>query len=213
VRQPAERSLKAAEKNENGDNEKYHADAAGGGIAPIAAKGPAGECSEKGQDQDDDQDSSKHDLLLDERLQAATIEFPAPARLLVMGRFSRRDEEEVRQRDGSKFLDHDSDGETSAGIVGVVHVIATIHVINVEGVGVIPVGRPGINESKPITAVLEAGVSANDNWITHVEVVATAKAGTEMIVGDAAATASTEVESGLRVLCGGGLLGALGSTV
>ena len=66
MRQPAERSLKASEKNKNGDNEKYDTDATGGGISPIAAEGPAGECSEKRQDQDDDQDSSKHGLLLDE---------------------------------------------------------------------------------------------------------------------------------------------------
>ena len=130
-----------------------------------------------------------------------------------MVRLARRDGEEDGDSDGLEFLDHDGDGETSAGIVGVVHVIATIDVIDVEGVGVIPVDRPGINETEPITAVLEAGVSANDNRVAHAEVVSTAKAGTEMIVGDAAATARTKLESGLRVLCGGGLLGALRSTV
>src|SRR5208283_4337164 len=85
------------------------------------------------------------------------------------------------------LLEHDGDCETSAGIVGVVHVVATIDVIDVEGVGVVPIGRPGINESKPIAAVLEAGISADHNWVAHVEAVPIAKVGAESIVGDAAA--------------------------
>jgi len=111
------------------------------------------------------------------------------------------------------WLDHNSDGEASAGIVRVVHVIAAIGVIDVAIVGVVPVGRPGINESKPIAAVLEARVSVDHNWVAHVEVVLTAKVGAETIIRDAAAAALTQSKLGLGALCGHGLLGALGSAM
>ena len=111
------------------------------------------------------------------------------------------------------MLDHDGDGEASAGIVRVVHVIAAIHIIDVEVVGVVPANRPRINESKPKAAVLETGISADHNWVAHVEVVLTAKVGTELLIWNATAASSTEAKRGLRALCGHGLLRALGTTM
>src|SRR5208337_1771656 len=110
-------------------------------------------------------------------------------------------------------LEHDGDGEANAGIVRVVHVIAAVDVIDVEVVGVVPAIRPRFNETKPKAAVLEARISADHNWVAHVEVVLTAKVRAEMLVGDAAAATLTEAKLRLRALSGHGLLRALGTTM
>lgn len=47
-------------------------------------------------------------------------------------------------------LEHDATGEASAGIVWVVDLIPTIHVVNVDVIGVEAVYRPRFYESKPI---------------------------------------------------------------
>src|SRR5208337_2012723 len=207
-----ERKLKASEKNENGHNEEHHADATGRGVTPVATEGPPGERSEKRQDQKDNQDSSKHGLLLCKRMHPTKFKFPAPAALLAHCRMARR-AGRYSTNEPDRLLDHDSDGETRAGIVRVVHVIAAVHVIDVEVVGVVPVRRPGINETEPKAAVLEARVSADHNWVAHAEGVTASKVGTETIIGNAAAAPGTEAELRLSALSGHGLLGALGTTM
>jgi hypothetical protein len=63
-------------------------------------------------------------------------------------------------------LHRDADRNSDGGISAVEQVIAIVNVVDVDVVGVIPVIRPvpwpGVNKAKPITTLLEAGVSAND---------------------------------------------------
>jgi len=207
-----ERKLKASEKNENGHNEEHHTDATGRGVTPVATERPPRQRSEKRQDQKDDQDSSKHGLLLCKRMHPTKFKFPAPAAFLAHCRMARR-AGRYSTNEPDQLLDHDSDGETRAGIVRVVHVIAAVHVIDVEVVGVVPVRRPGINETEPKAAVLEARVSADHNWVAHAEGVFTAEVGTETFVGNAGAAPGTEAKLRLSALRGHGLLGALGTTM
>jgi len=54
----------ASEEQEDDNDEKDHSEAAGWGVAPALTVGPAREGSEESQDQDHDQDSSKHGVLL-----------------------------------------------------------------------------------------------------------------------------------------------------
>ena len=56
--------LNPAENEKNDDDDKDQPDAAGRGITPIATMRPPWQCSEKSQNQDHDQYSSKHVLLL-----------------------------------------------------------------------------------------------------------------------------------------------------
>ena len=79
-------------------------------------------------------------------------------------------------------LDHDSDCEASAGVVGVVHVIPPVYVVYVDAIGVVPICWPGFNEAKPITAVLEARISADHDGIANVEIMIVAKIGMEAVV-------------------------------
>ncbi len=111
------------------------------------------------------------------------------------------------------LLERDGDGETSAGIIRVVHIVAAIDVIDVEVIGVVPANWPGINETKPIAAVLEARKAADHNWVTHMELVSATKVGTETIIGDAAAAALTESKLRLGALRGHSLLGTPGSAM
>src|SRR4029077_785825 len=53
-------------------------------------------------------------------------------------------------------LEHDANGNASLRIIRVEEVIVAIDVVNVNVIGVIPFHRPGIDESKPEAAVLEA---------------------------------------------------------
>ncbi len=99
-------------------------------------------------------------------------------------------------------LDHNADREASAGIVRVVHVIAAIHIIDVDVVGVVPACWPRLNKSKPIAAVLKARISAHQDRVAHAEVVPTAKIRTETVVWDSTATPGTEAERWLFPLSG-----------
>ena len=108
-----------------------------------------------------------------------------------------------------RSLNYDADGKARAGIVGVVHVIAAVHVINVDVVGVIPICRPRFHEPKPIAAVLEARVSAYQNWPANAELVFTSKIGMESLVGNSTAPSGTEADCRLGALSGLCFLGAL----
>ena len=99
-----------------------------------------------------------------------------------------------------RTLEHDADGEASAGIVGVVHVIPTIHVVNVDVVRVVPAYRPWFNEPKPIATIVEARISADQFWFADAEVVFTAKIGMETLVWNSTAAPGAEPEFRLRAL-------------
>ena len=82
--------------------------------------------------------------------------------------------------------ENNADSEASAGIVRVIHVIPTVYVIDVNVICVVPAYRPRFNKSKPITAVLEAGISADKHGVSHSKLVATTEIGTETFVRDSA---------------------------
>ena len=86
-----------------------------------------------------------------------------------------------------RTLDHDANCESRAGIVRVIHVIAAIHVIDVYVVGVVPTHRPRFSKSKPIAAVLEAGISADHFRLAHAKYVLAAKVSPKTIIWNAAA--------------------------
>jgi len=100
----------------------------------------------------------------------------------------------------ARTSDHDADCEASAGIVGVVHVISTIHVVNVDIVRVVPAYRPWFNEPEPIAAIVEARISADQFWFADAEVVFTAKIGMETLVWNSTAAPGAEPEFRLRAL-------------
>ena len=108
------------------------------------------------------------------------------------------------------MLDHDADGEAGAGIVRVVHVIATVDIIDVDIIRVVPADWPWFNKSKPKAAVLEARISANQHRIAHVEVVPAAKTGPETVVWNSTAASGAEAKRRLCALSGNCLLGAPG---
>jgi len=109
-----------------------------------------------------------------------------------------------------RTLDHDADSEARAGIVRVVHVISAVDVIDVDVIGVIPARRPGLNESKPKTAILKARIPADQDRVAHAEVVPAAKIGAEPVVRNPAAASGAQAKSRLRALRLHGLLCALG---
>ena len=108
-----------------------------------------------------------------------------------------------------RMLENDADCKASAGKVWVEHVIPAIDVININVVSVVPAHRPRFNESKPIAAVLETRISADKNWIAHVELVLPTKVGMETLVGNSTVTPGAETELRLRALRGHRLLCAL----
>lgn len=97
----------------------------------------------------------------------------------------------------SETLDDNTDCDARAGIVPVVHVIAVVLVVDVNVVGVIPAGWPRFNKSKPIAAVLEAGISADHFRFAHAKYVLTAKVGAKTIIWNAAAASLAEPDCGL----------------
>ena len=76
-------------------------------------------------------------------------------------------------------------------MVGVVHVISAVDVIDVDVVGVVPAIRPGFDKSEPKAVGLEARVSADQNRVAHVEHMLTAKMGTETVVRNSTAAPGT----------------------
>src|SRR5690348_15697501 len=66
----------------------------------------------------------------------------------------------------------DADRDTDVGIPAVIHVVAAVFVIDVHIVVIVPVAgpilRPGIEESDPVTLVLEAWISVVDHeWLAR----------------------------------------------
>ena len=77
-----------------------------------------------------------------------------------------------------------------------VEIVVVIRIVDIKVVAVAPVGGPGIGVFKPIPAILKALVSASTastasttSAALHVEGVFAAEAGTEAIIGNAAAAA------------------------
>ena len=97
-------------------------------------------------------------------------------------------------------LEHDSDCKTRAGIVRVVHVISAVCVVDVDVVGVVPAHWPRVDKPKPIAAILEAGISVDENWLADMESVLTPKMRAESIVWNSAATPRTQAKFRLRAL-------------
>src|ERR1700722_358974 len=80
------------------------------------------------------------------------------------------------------------DGNTHAGMDGVIHVVATAFVDNVNVVRVVPTVRPGINESERIAAIAEAVMIVVA--LVDVKVVSAAETGAIVLVRNAAMTAT-----------------------
>ncbi len=89
-RGPPGQGSKASEKHKNDNNEQRETNAARGDITPFAAVRPAWQSSQQHQDQEDDQESSKHGLFLSKRIRLTKFKFPAPAAFLLHGRMARR---------------------------------------------------------------------------------------------------------------------------
>jgi hypothetical protein len=111
----------------------------------------------------------------------------------------------------SRTLEDNADCESRAGIVRVVHVISAVDVIDVDVVRVVPVGWPGFDEPKPIPAVAEARVSANQNWVANVEVVFAPKMRAEALIRNSTVSPGAQAQRRLCAMSGFFLPRALGS--
>ncbi len=97
-----------------------------------------------------------------------------------------------RKLDWEAKLEHDANGNLSAGIRRVTQVISITDIININIIGVVPTRRPRFDESEPIAAILKARISANHPGTLDAEFVPSAKIGTEAIVGYTSSASSTE---------------------
>ena len=176
--------LKTSEKQEDDHNDESETDAPSRAIAPISAVRPPRPCSKQCQNQYDNQYSSKHccsflsEVSLDIRTLCSSGGSPTYSSLEPSLRLVPR-YIHPRQTVSSEI---DGDCNSFARIVRVVHVIPAVHVIDVDVVGVVPVCRPRLNKSEPIAAILEARISADQNWTAHVELVSAAKMGAKAII-------------------------------
>jgi hypothetical protein len=67
---------------------------------------------------------------------------------------------------GWKLLERDTDGDASVGIPAVVHVVAVIHIGNIDVVVVVPIVAPifgpWVKSTDPVAVVPEAGISSDE---------------------------------------------------
>jgi len=108
-----------------------------------------------------------------------------------------------------RCLHHDANRDANAGIIGIAEVILAVDVIDVNIVGVIPVDWPRLDESEPISAVLEAGITVNHPRTPDTKFVRSAKIGLETLLGNSAAARRAQTERRLSVLSGPRLRRAL----
>ena len=142
---------------------------------------PPRQCSKQRQNQDHDQDCSKHFFLLSLSSLGAASPEAAPR---------------------WNSLQRDVDRNALAGIPAVVEVIAVVHVVDVDVVVVVPVISPGfrpwVNGTDPITLVLEARVSAyhQEGKSVDAESVAGAEVSAVAVVRNAVAAVATALLPG-----------------
>jgi hypothetical protein len=113
-------------------------------------------------------------------------------------------------RGSEQSLHHDADGDVNAGIVGIVQVILTADIVHINFVGVIPIARPRLDESKPISAILKARIPVNHSGTADPELMRAAEIGMETRVWNLAVADCAEAERRFRTLPGLCLLGTLG---
>ena len=99
-----------------------------------------------------------------------------------------------------RWLEHHGDRNASAGIGRVAQVIATIDVIDIDVIRVVPARGPRLNKSKPIATVLETRISADQPWAADAEFMLAPKVGTETIVRDPTCAPGTESQCRLGSL-------------
>ena len=99
-----------------------------------------------------------------------------------------------------RWLEHHGDRNASAGIGRVTQVIATVDVIDIDVIRVVPARWPRLNKSKPIATVLEARISADQPWAADAEFMLAPKVGTETIVRDPTSAPGTESQCRLGSL-------------
>ena len=75
-----------------------------------------------------------------------------------------------------------------------------IDVIDIDVIRVVPVRGPRLNETKPIAAVLEARISADQPWAADAEFMPAPKLGAETIIRDATFAPGTESQCRLGSL-------------
>ena len=163
--------------------ENDHSHSAGRGITPVPAMRPPRQRPKKCQNQDHDQDRSKHVLAPSLRTQstgAASLEAaPRRDRYIVM-----------------------LIAIPDAGIPAVVQVVAVVDVVDVDVVVVVPVIPPGfrprIDRADPIALVLEARVSAynQEGKAVDAESVARAKVSAIAVVRNAVAVVAAALLPG-----------------
>ena len=160
---------------ENQENDNDHEDqpqSSGRSITPISAMRPPWQGTQKCQDQNHDQYSSKHVLL--------------PCHESARGAASPR-------LHRIELLHRDVDRDSYVGIPAVEQVITVVDVGDIDVVGVIPVIRPvfwpWVHQSEPIAAVLEAGISAHnqEGQSVDAESMVRPKVSTETVVRNAVA--------------------------
>lgn len=83
-------------------------------------------------------------------------------------------------------LEHYVNGNVYAGVHGIVDVIASIHVVDVYRVGILPSGWPRLSNDKPISAVLKAWPPFDDHRSFDPEAMFSSEIGVEAVIGDAA---------------------------
>ena len=102
-------------------------------------------------------------------------------------------------------LHRDADRNSDGGISAVEQIIAIVNIVDVDVIGVIPVIRPvpwpWVNKTKPITTILEARISANDQegQALDSERMAWSEVPVKSVVGDSVATIAATLLPGAMV--------------
>ena len=82
----------------------------------------------------------------------------------------------------------------------VIQEIPSVNVVNVNVVGVVPAHGPGLSESEPVAAVLEARSPANYRGTVDAEHVGMTKVGTEAVIRYAATMVPSDLLAPLSML-------------
>jgi hypothetical protein len=159
--------LQAPEKHEHDNDQQNCANSARWGITPIAAVRPPRENSQQRQYQDKNQYGSNHRLFLYVNPVRNCSCSPLRRHLCLSTLVAAGGGDSSGLRADCGLVQVNVDRDAIMRIPAVVQIIAVTRVVDVHVIVVIPsvgpVFRPGIGQAEPITAVLKAGISADDN--------------------------------------------------
>ena len=94
-------------------------------------------------------------------------------------------------------LHHDQDSDANAGMEQIKKEIVSIGVVKVNVVGVSPLDGPGVNDLKPVAAVLKARLTFDDDRTVDHESVLAAELGVELIIRNMAAALEVPLTRGV----------------